>query len=134
MSLKTNLQLLEIHLPSNFLIYRIIHIKCKKKTTCHNLKLEFIFFLFYLESLGNIPIHFECCIQLPQSRRIHAKVISQMCWCLRKLHARWKLCVSLHAWLFQNKTGRILCQTKASFWWELIAPSPTFPFQNNNDT
>lgn len=31
MSVETNLQLLEIHLLSNILIYRIIHIKCKKK-------------------------------------------------------------------------------------------------------
>lgn len=77
MSVETNLQLLEIHLLSNILIYRIIHIKCKK--TCHNLKLEFNFSLFYLESLGNIPIHVECRIQLPQSRRIQSNVINQMC-------------------------------------------------------
>lgn len=76
-SVKTKLQLLEIHLPSKFIIYGMTHILNVQNFL--NLKLEFVFSHFYLGSLGDISIHFECCIQLPQSRRIHSKVISQMC-------------------------------------------------------
>lgn len=73
---------------------RYDHIKCTKPSKSET---RICFSLFYLGSFGYISIHFECCIQLSQSRKIHAKVISQMCCCLRKLHAGWKLRVSLHA-------------------------------------
>lgn len=57
MSVCTKLQLLEIHLPSEFK-FTIWHIL--KLQNCHNLKLEFVFPLCYLGSLGDISIHLEC--------------------------------------------------------------------------
>lgn len=76
----------------------------------------------FIDSEWYISTHAKDRITLSQCQWLHTKSNRQMCCNVYKQHTRWRLFISLHAWLSQNKFCRILCKTQIALWWDFIWP------------